>query len=48
MSVKQAHAPQLESELVGRGRRDGNRLFKEWYTELDAAAGAGDPSAYVS
>ena len=27
MSVKQAHAPQLEGELVGRGRRDGNRLF---------------------
>jgi len=36
-----------EAELVGRGRRDGNHLFKEWYAELDAAAEAGDPSAYV-
>ena len=47
MSVRQALAPQLEGDLVGRGRRDGNRLFKEWYAELDAAAESGDPSAYV-
>ncbi|HXJ48726.1 MAG TPA: 2-hydroxyacyl-CoA dehydratase family protein, partial [Candidatus Acidoferrum sp.] len=47
MSVRQASAPHLEDEVVGRGRRDGNRLFKEWYAQLDAAAAAGDPSAYV-
>jgi benzoyl-CoA reductase subunit B len=34
-------------QLVGRGRREGNRLFKEWYAELDAAAEAGEPAAYV-
>jgi benzoyl-CoA reductase subunit B len=32
---------------LGRGRREGNRLFKEWYTELDAVAEAGASTAYV-
>jgi benzoyl-CoA reductase subunit B len=36
-----------DAELVGRGRRDGNGLFKDWYAELDAAAEDGSPTAYV-
>jgi benzoyl-CoA reductase subunit B len=36
-----------EADLVGRGRREANRLFKEWYAELDSAAEAGAPTAYV-
>src|SRR5450756_3206171 len=47
ISLTQTPSAQPERDLVGRGRRDGNRLFKEWYTELDAAAESGDPSAYV-
>ena len=47
MSVRQAPAPHQEGELVGRGRREGNRLFKQWYAELDAAAESGDQAAYV-
>jgi benzoyl-CoA reductase subunit B len=34
-------------DVVGRGRREGNLLFREWYAELDAAAEAGAPTAYV-
>jgi benzoyl-CoA reductase subunit B len=34
-------------ELIGRGRRDGNRLFKEWFTELDATADTDEPVAYT-
>ncbi|HEV2476592.1 MAG TPA: 2-hydroxyacyl-CoA dehydratase family protein [Candidatus Dormibacteraeota bacterium] len=34
-------------ELIGRGRRDGNHLFKDWFTELDAAAGTDEPVAYT-
>jgi benzoyl-CoA reductase subunit B len=47
ISLTRTPSAQPERDLVGRGRRDGNRLFKEWYTELDAAAESGDPSAYV-
>ncbi|HXI95249.1 MAG TPA: hypothetical protein VNG04_03925, partial [Candidatus Acidoferrum sp.] len=47
MTVTQRPPAQPAEDLVGRGRRDGNRLFKEWYAELGAAADSGDPSAYV-
>jgi benzoyl-CoA reductase subunit B len=45
--VNQTVMPQLDDGIVGRGRRDGNRLFREWYAELDDAAETGDPTAYV-
>lgn len=34
-------------ELVGRGRTDGARLFKEWFAELNQAAEEGRGAAYV-
>ena len=34
-------------ELIGRGARDGKRLFKEWFAELNEAAAAGQKAAYV-
>jgi benzoyl-CoA reductase subunit B len=37
----------MNDELIGRGRREGNRLFKEWFTELDTAAGDHEPVAYT-
>jgi benzoyl-CoA reductase subunit B len=42
-------APRLEtaSDVVGRGTRDGARLFREWYTTLGGAAERGEPAAYV-
>jgi benzoyl-CoA reductase subunit B len=42
-------APRLEtaSDVVGRGTRDGARLFREWYTTLGDAAERGEPAAYV-
>lgn len=39
--------PPGADELLGRGRRDGNALFKAWFTELDAAAGTDEPVAYT-
>lgn len=47
MSVKQASIAPAADSLVGRARIEGNQLFKEWYSDLDAAAAAGDPAAYV-
>ena len=34
-------------ELVGRGNRDGARLFREWFTSLTETAEQGGQSAYV-
>lgn len=34
-------------ELVGRGNRDGARLFREWFAELSKTADDGGQSAYV-
>jgi len=36
-----------DSGIVGRGNRDGARLFREWYQELDQHAEAGRGAAYV-
>lgn len=36
-----------ESEIVGRGARDGARLFREWFEDLTKSAEAGRPAAYV-
>ncbi len=37
----------LESGLVGRGNKDGARLFKDWFAGLTEAAEAGQGGAYV-
>ena len=37
----------MNDELIGRGRREGNRLFKEWFDELSAVAENPEPTAYV-
>lgn len=34
-------------ELVGRGRKEGARLFREWFHSLTTAGERGDPVAYV-
>jgi len=34
-------------EIVGRGRREGSQLFKDWYAALEAAPAAGEKTAYV-
>lgn len=34
-------------DLVGRGKREGGRLFRAWYRELTEAAESGEPTAYV-
>ena len=36
-----------DSTLVGRGNRDGARLFREWFDQLSEAAAAGRGGAYV-
>lgn len=36
-----------DGEIVGRGNRDGARLFREWYAGLNARADAGEGAAYV-
>jgi benzoyl-CoA reductase subunit B len=41
--TKQGH----DSDLVGRGEREGRRLFSEWFAELTDAALKGEPTAYV-
>jgi benzoyl-CoA reductase subunit B len=38
---------QPEGTLVGRGNREGADLFRQWFTELNRAAGEGSPAAYV-
>jgi benzoyl-CoA reductase subunit B len=36
-----------DTGLVGRGNRDGARLFREWYSDLDRQAAEGRGAAYV-
>ena len=36
-----------DAALVGRGNRDGARLFREWFDQLTRAAEAGRGGAYV-
>ena len=36
-----------EQTIIGRGNKDGARLFREWFDELNAAAEANRPAAYV-
>jgi benzoyl-CoA reductase subunit B len=38
---------QQQEDLVGRGGRDGARLFREWFTDLTGASERGEQSAYV-
>jgi len=42
-----AQAPRESPELVGRGKREGARLFREWFEELTRAAEEEAPTAYV-
>lgn len=35
------------ASIVGRGNKDGNRLFREWYQELTTAPERGEQAAYV-
>jgi benzoyl-CoA reductase subunit B len=37
----------FEESQLGRGNRDGARLFRDWFGELTQAAEAGRPAAYV-
>jgi benzoyl-CoA reductase subunit B len=36
-----------QTAMVGRGNAEGARLFREWFDQLQRAAEAGKPSAYV-
>ncbi|MCP5098046.1 MAG: hypothetical protein GY943_21060 [Chloroflexi bacterium] len=38
---------EVEEGLVGRGNRDGARLFREWFGDLSQVADRGDQAAYV-
>jgi benzoyl-CoA reductase subunit B len=33
--------------LIGRGNKEGGRLFREWFNELTQAGARGEPTAYV-
>lgn len=46
-SAPAASASAARDEIVGRGARDGARLFREWFAELTGAAERGEPAAYV-
>jgi benzoyl-CoA reductase subunit B len=37
----------MNDDIIGRSRRDGNRLFQEWYARLGEADAANEPTAYV-
>lgn len=37
----------MDDAIVGRGKREGGRLFKEWFATLDAAAETNADTAYV-
>ncbi len=37
----------VDASIVGRGNRDGARLFREWFEGLSAAAERGERAAYV-
>src|SRR5512140_3774198 len=39
--------PGAKAEIVGRGNRDGARLFREWFDDLGRAAAEGRGGAYV-
>jgi benzoyl-CoA reductase subunit B len=39
--------PGAKAEIIGRGNRDGARLFREWFDDLNNAAADGRGGAYV-
>ena len=55
MSTTSTRAPAVQGDptsasgapLVGRGNKEGNRLFREWFKELTAAPEKGEQAAYV-
>ncbi|MEP7193897.1 MAG: 2-hydroxyacyl-CoA dehydratase family protein [Actinomycetota bacterium] len=42
-----ASADRKEASIVGRGNKEGNRLFRDWYQELTSAPERKEHSAYV-
>ena len=36
-----------QSDIVGRGNRDGAQMFRDWFAELGETAEKGEQSAYV-
>lgn len=53
MSTTTSNSPQGgaatkdKSSIVGRGNKEGNQLFRDWYQELTTAESRGEHSAYV-
>jgi len=45
--IPSAPADKKETSIVGRGNKEGNRLFREWYGELTSAPERKEHSAYV-
>lgn len=45
--TQDAPVGEKSTKLLGRGKRDGNRLFTEWYQDLTTAPERNEPSAYV-
>ena len=42
-----AKESKVRQEIVGRGNREGSRLFREWFEGLTETAESGGPAAYV-
>ncbi|MCL5077565.1 MAG: 2-hydroxyacyl-CoA dehydratase family protein [Actinobacteria bacterium] len=42
-----AAATKDNSSIIGRGNKEGNQLFRDWYQELTTAPSRGEHSAYV-
>ncbi|MFQ5679473.1 MAG: 2-hydroxyacyl-CoA dehydratase subunit D [Gemmatimonadota bacterium] len=47
MSGETVRAPGAPEEVLGRGAREGKRLFQAWFAELGRAAEREEPTAYV-
>ncbi len=47
MSEPQTQTTPAAADIIGRSRRDGNRLFQEWYARLGEAAAGSEPTPYV-
>ena len=45
--ITNAPADKKATSIVGRGNKEGNRLFREWYGELTSAPERKEHSAYV-
>src|SRR5450759_1111156 len=45
--VHDAPVDKKDASIIGRGNKEGNRLFREWYAELTSAPERKEHSAYV-